>query len=184
MIKQMSFNLSHSMTNLGSTIPLIENYQTTNERIGVGMYPSLMGTFYFSTLVSYIHATLVSYQKLILSVPITQFFSFKTSYFEDPWVLPFPCESVKGRVHYGMDIQLFVVEIPYRAIHQATTDPDPTSSWMKEDNQFPNPIWVQNYFNSLDGIDTVFPYDKAIIETMTRIQWLWDDMHHRNSFPK
>jgi hypothetical protein len=119
------------MTNLGSTIPLIENYQTTNERIGVGMYPSLMGTFYFSTLVSYIHAILVSYQKLILSVPITQLFSFKTSYFEDPWVLPSLSESIKGLGHVRMTMPLSSIEIYYQVIYQTTTDSNPTYSWIE-----------------------------------------------------
>jgi hypothetical protein len=95
MIDQMSFNHSDSMENLGSMVPLIENSQMTTERIGVGMYPSLMGTFNFSAPVSYIHATPVGYQKLNPSVPITWVGSFRTLYFEDLWVLPSPCEWLK-----------------------------------------------------------------------------------------
>jgi hypothetical protein len=59
-IDQMDFNRSSSMENLGSTVPWIENSQSTTESIGVGMCPSLMGTFNFPTPVSYIRATLVA----------------------------------------------------------------------------------------------------------------------------
>jgi hypothetical protein len=112
-INEMSLIFFDSATNLGSTVSLIENSNMRTESIGVGMYPSLMGTFNFSTPVSYIFTTLFSYSKSIPLVPITRVGSFRTTYFKDPWVLLSPCESVKGRVHVGMTMPLFAVEITY-----------------------------------------------------------------------
>jgi hypothetical protein len=57
MIDHMSFNGSKYVENLRPMTSLIENSQMEIERIGVGMYPSLMGTFNFSTPVFYNHAT-------------------------------------------------------------------------------------------------------------------------------
>jgi hypothetical protein len=131
------------------------------------MYPSLMGTFNFPAPISYIRATPIDYQNSSSSVPITRVGSFRTSYLEDPWVLPSPCESVKGHVHVRMAMPLSAVEVTYQAIQQATADLDQTSSWMEEDDQFPEPIWAQNSSTSLDCLDTMFPSDKAIIEAMT-----------------
>jgi hypothetical protein len=77
------------------------------------------------------------------------------------------CESLKGHVHVRMAMPLSATEITYQAIQQATADSDLTSSWMEEDDQFPEPIWAQNSLTSLDFLDTVFPSDEAIIEAMT-----------------
>jgi hypothetical protein len=75
---------------------------------------------------------------------------------------------VEGLVHVGMAMPLSAVEITYQAIQQATIDSDLTSSWMEEDDQFPEPIWAHNSSTSLDFLDIVFPSDEAIIEAMTR----------------
>jgi hypothetical protein len=99
-------------------VPLIEISEMETERIGVGMYPSLMGTFNFPTPVLYIRATLGEYSKWRPSIPVTRVSFFRTTYFEDPWVLPSPCESMKGCVilHDGMAMPLSKVEMTYRAI--------------------------------------------------------------------
>jgi hypothetical protein len=84
MIDQISFSHSDSMTNMGSIVPLIENSQMTTKSIGVGMYPSLMGNFNFSTPISYINVVLVFYQQSSSSIPMTQVSSFQMTYFKDP----------------------------------------------------------------------------------------------------
>jgi hypothetical protein len=87
-IDQVASNLSEAATNPGSTVPWIENSQSTTESIGCGMYPSLMGSFDFSTPISYLRSTPVGYQN---SSPLdftSRVTSFRTSYLHDPWMLP------------------------------------------------------------------------------------------------
>jgi hypothetical protein len=103
-------------------------------------------------------------------------------YFEDPWVLPSPCESIEGLVHAGMAMPLSATEITYRAIQQVFADIDPASFMDKEEDQFPEPIWAHNSSTSLDFLDIIFPYDEAIIEAMTGPKQPWEDMHHRSYF--
>jgi hypothetical protein len=61
-IEQVTSKLSKVTTNIGSIVSYIENSQSETESISYGMYPSLMGYFYFFVLISYIRATPVGYQ--------------------------------------------------------------------------------------------------------------------------
>jgi hypothetical protein len=55
-IYQLSFTCSSFSALVGPSVPIIEIYQKETKNIGVGMYPSLMGTFNFSEPISYINA--------------------------------------------------------------------------------------------------------------------------------
>jgi hypothetical protein len=181
-IDQMDFNCSSSMVNQGSIVPWIENSQLETESIGVGMYPSLMGTFNFPSPVSYICATLVDYQKSSSPTPVTRVVSFKASYLQDPWVLPSPSDSVEGHTHVGMAMPLSAAEVLIKLYNKLLQTSDQTPSLMEEDDLFPEPIWAQNSSNSQDCLDTIFPLDEAIIEAMTGDERPWEDMHHRSYF--
>jgi len=80
------------------------------------MYPLLMGTFNFLAPLSYIHVTLVGYQKMNPLVPIIRVGSCRTMYFEDPWVLISLCESIEGLSHDGMAMPFSATKIAYQAI--------------------------------------------------------------------
>ena len=47
-IDQLLFDNYSSSTSLSPTIPTIDSSQQTTDNVGVGMYPSLMGTFNIS----------------------------------------------------------------------------------------------------------------------------------------
>jgi hypothetical protein len=81
MIDQLSFAYASPNAFVGSSIPVIDNYQPTTRNGGVRMYSSLMGTF---ELMSPIHHVYTMSSRLVSmgrSIP------FCTSYFSDPWSL-------------------------------------------------------------------------------------------------
>lgn len=141
-IDQMAFNYSSSTTNPRPTVPWIENSQSATESIGVEMCPSLMGTFNFPAPVSYIRATPVCFQKSSPRAPMTKVTSFRTSYLQDPWLLPLLCESVEGHAHVGMAMPLSVVEVDYQTIQQATANSNQIPLRIEEDDQYLKTVWA------------------------------------------
>jgi hypothetical protein len=141
-----------------------------------------MGTFNFPAPVAYIHATPVGFKIQVPWLQVMRVTSFRTSYLQDPWVLPSPCESVDGHTHVRMAMPLSAVEVTYQAIQHTTADPDQTPAWTEEDDQYPEPIWAHNSSTSQDCLDIVMPSDEAIIEAMTGSERPWEDMHHRSYF--
>jgi hypothetical protein len=109
-----------------STISMIDNPQPGTINLGVGFLPSLMGTFDYLTPSNDV--------KLILVVPdqpkatILQVSYFRTSYFNDPWTLPFPSNSMEGIGYLGMTMTLSTVKVVYNIIQQASANPDPAPS--------------------------------------------------------
>jgi hypothetical protein len=102
-IDQLSF--SHPNPSSGaSMVPMIDNPQPDIVNLGVGLFPSLMGTFDYPSPSGDV--------KLISVVPdqpraaILQVSSFQTSYFNDPWNLPSPSASMEGTGHPGMAMPL------------------------------------------------------------------------------
>jgi hypothetical protein len=92
-IDQLSF--SHPDPSSGaSTVPMIDNPQPGTVNLGVGLFPSLMGTFDYPSPSSDV--------RLISVVPdqprdaILQVSSFRMSYFNDLWTLPSPSLRWKG----------------------------------------------------------------------------------------
>jgi hypothetical protein len=55
-IDQLSFSCSSSSASVGPLVPIVKNSQKETEKIGVRMYPYLMGTFNFLAPISYINA--------------------------------------------------------------------------------------------------------------------------------
>jgi hypothetical protein len=135
-----------------------------------------MGTFNFSAPISYINS--ISSE----SSSSLRFVSFHTSYFDDPWTLPSSTMSYEGQSHIRMEILLSTAEIAYQAIQEATADPDPPSSWMKEMDHVLEPIWVVDSSSSHDFLDGTFPSDEEILEAMTGPDRPWEDLHHRSYF--
>jgi hypothetical protein len=99
-IDQLSFAYSSPNASVGPSIPVVDNSQPTTKNIGVRMYSSLMGTFYFSTPTHHIYAMSSMPTSVERSIP------FYISYFSDPWTLPFPTSSIEGWSHAGMAMPL------------------------------------------------------------------------------
>jgi hypothetical protein len=115
-IDQLSFVYASPNASIGSSIPVIDNSQSTTENIGVRMYSSLMGTFNFMALIHHVYAMSSRPISTERSIP------FRTSYFSDPWTLPSPNSSCEGQSHAGMAMPLSVVEIVYQVVLDSSTD--------------------------------------------------------------
>jgi hypothetical protein len=173
-IDQLSF--SRPDPSLGtSAVPMIDNPQPGIVNIGVGLCPPLMGTFDYPPPqgdVKFIY----DHHK----VEVFQVLSFRTTYFNDSWILPPPLATMEGTRHHGMSIPLSTVEVMYSLVKQDFSDPDPTPT--QELDLILEPIWAQGSLTDTDSLDLVFPSDEAIMEEMTSLDKPWDDLHHRSYF--
>jgi hypothetical protein len=101
-IDQLSF--SRPDPSLGaSTVSMIDNPQLGMVNIGVGLCPSLMGTFDYPPPQGDIKF-ISNHHK----VEIFQVSSFHTTYFDDPWILPSPSTTMDGTGHPSMSMPLSV----------------------------------------------------------------------------
>jgi hypothetical protein len=170
-IDQLSF--SRPDLALGaSTVPMIDNPQPGFVNVGVGLCPSLMGTFDYpppNDDVKFIS----NHHK----VEIFQVSSFCMTYFEDPWILPSPSATMDETGHSDMSMPLSVAD---SLVQQASSNPDPTPT--KELDPLLEPIWAQVSLTTIDSLDLVLPSDEAVIEAMTSPSKPWEDLHHRSYF--
>jgi hypothetical protein len=119
-IDQLSFSRPNPALG-ASTVPMIDNPQPGVVNVGVGLCPSLMGTFDYPPL----HGDIkfISYHH---KVEIFQVSSLCTTYFEDPWILPSPLAMMDETGYLGISIPLSAVEVAYSLVQQASTNTDPT----------------------------------------------------------
>jgi hypothetical protein len=117
-IDQLSF--SHPDPSLGaSTVPMIDNPQPGIINIGVGLCPPLMGTFDYPPPQGDVKF-ISDHHK----VEIFQVSSFRTTYFNDLWILPSPSAMMEGTGHHGMAMPLSMwTEVVYSIVQQASTNP-------------------------------------------------------------
>jgi hypothetical protein len=173
-IDQLSF--SRPDPSLGaSTVPMIDNPQSGIVNVGVGLFPSLMGTFDYPPPQGDVKFVSDHHK-----VDIFQVSSFRKTYFNDPWILPSPSAMMEGMKHHGMSTPLSAVEEVYSLVQQASDDTDPTPA--QELDPIPELIWVQGSLVGTDSLDLVLPSDEAIIEAMTSPNKPWDDLHHSSYF--
>ena len=119
MIDQTSFcNLSFNAS-LGTSISIINHSQLATGSVGVGMYPSLMGTFSFSVPILMIGSSFGEASISVRSV------SFRTRHMEDPWILPTPNTSSEPIV---TDMSLPATMVAYQGNIGCVVDPSPSSS--------------------------------------------------------
>jgi hypothetical protein len=173
-IDQLSF--SRPEPALGaSTVPMIDNPQASVINVGVGFFPSLMGTF------DYPHPhDNVKFISNHHKADIFQVSSFRTTYFTDPWILPSPSTMMDETGHSGMSMPLPVAEVAYSLVQQASTNPDLTPA--QELDPLPEPIWAQGSLATTDSLDLVLPSDEAVIEAMTSPEKPWEYLHHSSYF--
>jgi hypothetical protein len=173
-IDQLSF--SRPDPALGaSTVPLVDNPQAGVVNIGVGLCPSLMGTFDFPPPQGDVKFISTHHKAEIFHVS-----SFRTTYFNDPWILPSPSDTMEATGHAGMSSPLSAAEVAYSTVQQASATPDPIPA--PELDPLFEPIWAQNSLVDTDSLDLVLPSDEAIIEAMTGPDKPWEDLHHRSYF--
>jgi hypothetical protein len=94
------------------------------------MYSSLMGVFYFKTLVSHINAIYSDYSSSMRYFPFQLHISINLG----PY-LPRLCH-MKVSSHIGIVMPLSSTEVVYQDILEAIVDPDPSSSLMEEVDPF------------------------------------------------
>jgi hypothetical protein len=173
-IDQLSF--SRPDPALGaSTVPMIDNPQAGVVNVGVGLCPFLMGTFDYPP--PHDDVKFISNHH---KAEIFQVSSFRTTYFEDPWICPSPSATMDETRHSGMSIPLSVVEVAYSYVQQASANPNPTPA--QELDPLLEPIWAQGSLATTDSLDLILPSDKAVIEEMTSPDKTWEDLHHRAYF--
>jgi hypothetical protein len=173
-IDQLSF--FRPDTTLGaSTVTMIDNPQPGVINIGVGLCPSLMGTFDYPPP----HGD-IKFISNHHKVEIFQVSSFCTTYFEDPWILPSPSAPMDETGLSGMSMPLSSTEVVYSLVQQDSANTDPTPA--QELDPLLEPIWAQGSLANIDFLDLVLPSDEAVIEAMTSLDRPWDDLHHRSYF--
>jgi hypothetical protein len=173
-IDQLSF--SRPDPALGaSMVPMIDNPQASVVNVGVGLCPSLMGTFYYPPPHGDVKFISTHHKDEIFHVS-----SFRTTYFQDPWILPSPSATMDVTGHAGMSMPLSVAEVAYSLVQQASTTPDLTPA--PELDPPLEPIWAQGSLANTDSLDLVLPSDKDVIEAMTSPEKPWEDLHHRSYF--
>jgi hypothetical protein len=158
-IDQLSF--SRPDPALGaSTVPMVDNPQAGVMNIGVGLCPSLMGTFNYPPPQGDVKFMSTHHKADIFHVS-----SFHTTYFQDPWTLPSPSDMMDAIGHAGMSTPLSAAEVAYSLVQQTSVNPDPIPT--PELDPLLEPIWAQGSLVNTDSLDLVFPSDEDIIEAMT-----------------
>jgi hypothetical protein len=109
-IDQLSF--SRPNPSLGvSAVPMIDNPQLGVVNVGVGLCPSLMGTFDYPSPQGDIKF-ISDHHK----VEIFQVSSFHMTYFNDLWILPSSSATMDGTGHPSMSMPLSAAELAYSLI--------------------------------------------------------------------
>jgi hypothetical protein len=158
-----------------SMVPMIDNPQPGVINIGVGLCPSLMGTFNY--LPPHDDIKFISNHH---KVEIFQVLSFCMTYFKDPWILPSPSATMDETGHPGMSMPLSAAEVAYSLVQQASANTDLTPS--QELDPLLEAIWAQGSLTNTDSLDLVLPSDEAVIEAMTSLDKPFEDLYHISYF--
>jgi hypothetical protein len=173
-IDQLSFSKPEPALG-ASTVPMIDNPQLGVINVGVCLCPSLMGTFDYPPPHS--DTKFISNHH---KVEIFEVSSFRTTYFEDPWILPSPSTTMDKTGHPGMSMLLSVAEIAYSLVQQASANTDLTPA--QELDPLLEPIWAQGYLANIDSLDLVLPSDEVVIKAMTSLDKPCEVIHYRSYF--
>jgi hypothetical protein len=109
-INQLSFSRSDPALGV-SMVLMIDNPKTGVVNVGVGLCPSLMGTFDYPPP----HGD-IKFISNHHKVEIFQVSSFCTTYFEDPWILPSPSAMMDETGHPSVSMPLSTTEVAYSLV--------------------------------------------------------------------
>ena len=168
-IDQTTFKNPSITASSGASIPIVGHSHPTTRSVGVGMYPSLVGSFSCPTPVLMIGSSSSEALSSMRSV------SFRTSHMEDPWVLPTPSTLSEPIV---TNVSLPATMIAYQANLECVAEPSPSSSRTEEEDPYVLPVWVVESSHSHDLLDDFFPLDEAILEAMSGVEQPWEELHH------
>jgi hypothetical protein len=173
-IDQLSF--SRPDPTLGeSTVPMVDNPQAGVVNIGVGLCPSLLGTFDYPPPQGDVKFISTHHKAEIFHVSL-----FRMTYFQDPRTLPSPSDTMDATGNAGMSTPLLAAKIAYSLVQQASATLDLILA--PELDPLLEPIWAQDSLVNTDSLELVLPFDEAIIEVMTGPDKPWEDLHHRSYF--
>ena len=127
MIDQTSFCSSSVSASSGTSIPIIDHSQLATGSVGVGMYPSIMGSFSFAAPVLMIGSSSDGASSSLRSV------SFHTTHMEDPWILPTLSPLSKP---IKTDVSFPAAMIAYQANLECVAEPSPSSLQMEEEDPY------------------------------------------------
>ena len=139
------------------------------------MYPSLMGTFKFSTPILTICSSIGRDSSSLSSVP------FHILHLEDTWIFPSLSTLDEDPRPTEMEMSLSIALVSYQDNIGPVVDLSPSSSWMEE-YPYVIPSWEFASYHSHDCFDDIFSMDEAILEDISGIEQPWGDLHHRYYF--
>ena len=111
----------------------VEHSQLETGSVGVGMYPSLMGSFSCPASVLMIGSCSDKASTSTTSV------SFRTTHMEDPWILPTLSISSEP---VETNVPLPTTMIAYQANIMDVAEPCSSSSWTEEEDPYVLPTWA------------------------------------------
>jgi hypothetical protein len=148
-IDQLSFSRPNPSLGVSSVL-MIDNPQPGVVNIGVGLCPSLMGTFDYPPPQGDVKFISDHHKVDIFQVSL-----FCTTHFNDPWICPSPSATMDGTGHPSMSMPLSTDEVAYSLVQQASaiTDPNPT----QELDTLLETIWAQVSLADTDSLYLYFP---------------------------
>ena len=147
-IDQMAFKNPPVTASSGALVLIVDHSQPATGSVGVGMYPSLMGSFSCPAPILMIGSIFGEASTSMRSV------SFCMSHMEVPWILPTPSTLNEPIV---MDTSLLETMISYQANLKCVVEPSPSSSWTEEGDPYVLSAWVVQSSHAHDYLDTIFP---------------------------
>jgi hypothetical protein len=90
---------------------MVDNPQASVVNVGVGLCPSLMGTFNYPPPQGDVKFISTHHKAEIFHV-----LSFRMTYFQDPWILPSPSDLMDATGHAGMSTPLLAAEVAYSLV--------------------------------------------------------------------
>ena len=166
-IDQMTFKNPPIIASSEASVLKVEHSQPATGSVGVGMYPSLMGTFSCLAPVLMIGSSFYGASTSMRSVP------FHTSHMGDPWILPSSSPSSES---IKTSVPLPVVMIAYQDNLQSTVEPCSSSSLTEEEYPYVLPAWEVQSSHAHDCLDTVFLQMKRLLRLC------WELSHHGRNF--
>lgn len=163
-------------------VPFVDNSTPACENIGVGLYPSSMGSFNFASPVLSTKSFPIYAITQIAGDQEVNEVSFKTNYLSDPCTLPKSDMQVEEKRFMGMVSPLSAVEVAYQAIQEKTTEASSPHSFDEKEDQYP--MSVLSMDSSIDSkpLDIVLLSNEPIMEVMCPLGKPWLISHHRSSF--